>query len=547
MLNGEMFMTKGCFKRCGMRLATLLVVVACVGTGMVRAQDDDAALAPKRLKDHDLPGLDAPVNLQSLDPWDVVQLIEFLAHRGGLNNIVIGQGVQGLTTKLKFSDVTVGDALEVVLSVNGLAYEVSAGIITIMLDAEYQERHGQSFYERKQVRVIELKYADPTRVASMLRPIKSAFGTIVPDPITGTLILIDTPEKIHEMRAVIEKADLSTVSRVLPTITRVFVLQYGEVETIHAEVSALLTKDAGSVRMDARTKTLIVTDLPHTMEKVENLVAYFDRRPRQVFIEAKIIEVALDDTFSLGINWEHLFSSLDPDFSIRTISQPGGPYSPSGSIAYNTVGADGDLSVVLQALKTVGETRILSNPQIAVMDGKDAMIEVVEDQPYKEVQLESGTTNVTGVTYLFKKVGVLLAVTPRINDEDFISISLKPEISSISQWYDGAPQEGTPVVRKAYAETTVMVKNGVTIIIGGMIKDRSDTNTRKIPLLGSIPLLGRFFRYDTVSKVNTETVVFLTPRIISGEQPFLRLKDMQKKPKPLRSVGASSKQLRPAR
>jgi general secretion pathway protein D len=182
------------------------------------------------------------------------------------------------------------------------------------------------------------------------------------------------------------------------------------------------------------------------------------------------------------------------------------------------------------------------------MDGEEAAIEVVEDQPYKEPKLESGTTNVVGVTYLFKKVGVMLRVKPKISEEGFINVAIKPEISSISAWYDGAVQEGTPVIKSAHAETTVTVKDGVTIIIGGLIKDRKDTVNSKVPFLGSIPLIGRFFSHDSVGTVNTETVVFMTPRIITGEEAFLRMKDMKKSPKPMRSVGdGEAKQPKPVR
>jgi type II secretory pathway component GspD/PulD (secretin) len=434
----------------------------------------------------------------------------------------------------------VADAMEVVLSVNNLAYDVTGNILTIMTDEEYKTLNGTSFYDHKKVRMVELKYADPVRVATMLDKIKSSIGTLVADPVTGTIILIDTPDKIQEMQAVIARADLSTVSRVLPTETRTFALQYAEVENLLPEVQSVLTKEVGTVRMDKRTKTLMVTDLPHGLEQVEKLIAVFDRCPKQVFIEAKIVEIALGDDFSMGINWQHMFQNLDPRFALQSVSRPGVPSVPNFQLTFNTIMAGGNLEMVLQALRSVGETRILSNPHIAVMDGQKAMIEVVEDQPYKETQIESGTTNVTGVTYIFKKVGVQMEVTPRINDNRQISMSIKPEISSISQWYDGAPQEGTPVIRKALAETTIMVRDGVTIIIGGMIKDRKDTGVSKTPILGSIPLIGRLFRYDSSSRVNTETVVFLTPRIITGDEPHILLRDSKKPTKPLRSVGGSS-------
>ena len=199
-------------------------------------------------------------------------------------------------------------------------------------------------------------------------------------------------------------------------------------------------------------------------------------------------------------------------------------------------------------MKKVGDTKILSSPHVAVIDGQEATIKVVENQPYKEVKMESGTTNITGVTYQFVEVGVSLSVTPKINDGGIINVQVKPEISSISQWYDGNAQEGTPVVRKASAATSVMVKDGVTIIIGGMIKDRKDSVVSSIPLLGGIPLLGRLFRYDSISVVNTEIVVFMTPRIVTGDDPYLRSKDMKKSPKPLRPVGASGEKfLKPVR
>jgi type II secretory pathway component GspD/PulD (secretin) len=371
-------------------------------------------------------------------------------------------------------------------------------------------------------------------------------------------VLIDTPEKIKEMESVIAETDISTVSRVFPTETKTFAIQYADVEFIQQQIESLVTREIGSIRADKRTKNLIVTALPHNMEKVEHLINLFDQRQKQVFIEAKIIEVVLSDTFNLGINWQHVFQRLDPRFSFETVSKTGiinppganigGVDVPGATVSYNTILSGGDLTAVLNAMKSIGETKILSNPQIAVEDGKEATIKVVEKQPYKEIQMESGTTNITGVTYLFLEVGVVLSVTPKINEADFISVDIKPEISSISEWYDGDPQEGTPVVKTAFAETSVTVKDGVTLIIGGMIKDRNDMATTEIPFLSSIPFLGRLFTSESIVTRNTETVVFLTPRIISGEESVLRMRNMKKKPKPLRPVGTDKeKKFKPIR
>jgi type II secretory pathway component GspD/PulD (secretin) len=505
----------------------------------------------KRLKDYNLPGLNQKItSFVNLQPLEVSQIIEIFASEAGLSNIVMSKGVENIKTRLKLSDVTIADALEVVMSINNLAYEVKAGILNIMTDAEYRALYGTSFYEHRKVKIAELKYADPAHVASMLDKLRSEIGVVAADQVTGTIILIDTPERIREMQMVIDKTDIATVSRLVPTETKTFVLQYANVEDIQKEVTAALTKENGSVRSDKRTKTLIVTDLPYNIARIQQIVSVFDKKPKQVFIEAKVVEVSLSDDYSLGINWQHMFQGMNPRFAFQAVSQPGAAATPAGTFSYNTIVAGGDLSIVLDALKKVGKTHILSNPNIAVMDGQEASIEVIEDQPYKEIQLESGTTNITGVTYLFKKVGVQMAITPRINDEKFISVSIKPEISSISTWYDGAPQVGTPVIKKSLAQTMVMVKDGVTIIIGGMISERKDSSSSSVPILGSIPLLGRLFRYDSDSSASTETVVFMTPRIVGGDEPFLLIRDMKKQPKPMRQVGEledKDKVLRPVR
>ena len=520
----------------------------------VSAQEDMASPTPMRLKDYDLPGLNTPVNLTTLEAWDVVQIVEFLAHKGGLKNIVIGQGVTGQTTKLRFEGATVADALELVLSVNKLAYNVEGDILEIITDEEYRKRHGVSFFNNKRVEIVDLKYADASHVSQILSSVKSEIGTVVADPVTGTLLLIDTPAKIVEMQAIVAKADIATVSRVVPTETQTFRLQYAEVDDVREEVSALLSPSAGSLRTDRRTKTLIVTDLAHNMRKIEDLLIAFDRRPRQVFIESKIVQVGLGDQYKMGVDWEHVFNSVDPRFSLNTSVQPKiegaegivAAGSGIGSLTYHTILGGGDLTVILDALKTVGETKILSNPHVACLSGEEAVIKVVTERPYAEAQLETGTTNVVGETIKFIEVGVSLEVTPRINDSGLISMAIRPEVSSVIG--DFQAYREVPIVRRSFAETSVLVKNNETILIAGMIENTREDSESRVPFFGRIPLVGMLFKSTSEVIRTDETVVFLTPRIVTGEEPYLLIKDMKKKPKPLRSVGAGGrKTLKPIR
>ena len=162
---------------------------------------------------------------------------------------------------------------------------------------------------------------------------------------------------------------------------------------------------------------------------------------------------------------------------------------------------------------------------------------MIEKQPYQEdtTTTASGGTTTTSTTYQWVDVGVKLNVTPTINKDGYISMLIKPEVSSISEWYGGAAQAAgaVPVVRSADAETTVTVKDGVTIIIAGLIKDQKTQTVYKIPILGDIPILGWGFKYDSDDVRRSETIVFLTPRIVGGDETFLLKKDM---PKPIKGI-----------
>lgn len=529
------------------------------------AQDDklnEVKRHPVSLSDYDIPGLEKKVQLQSVDPWDIVQLIEFLAHRGGINNIVIGKGVSGKTTKLKFEDVTVGEAMEVVLSVNKLAYVIKDNIITIVTDEEYTQRNGVSFYDNKKVHIVDLKFADPARVANMLQPVKSTIGSVVSDPVTGTLILIDTPEKIEQMLEIVKRTDISTISRIIPTETKLFKLQYADLDTVRDEISSMLSKDVGTIYTDRRTRSIIINDLPHVIAKISSIIEAFDARQKQVFIEAKIVQVSLIDEFKLGINWDHVVQGLDPRFSlqtaVKTVSAPAAANVPigetvssivgattGGAMSYKTIVGGGSLEMILVAISKMGDTKVLSNPHVAVVSDEEATVKVVTDQPYAEASLESGTTNVVGETITFIEVGVKLSVTPHINDNGMIRMAIQPEVSTVVGSYQA--YRNVPIVRKSYSETTVLIKDGETVIIAGMVEEQKSDNTSRVPLLGRIPVLGWLFKTKETKTQTLETIVFLTPRIISGEEPVLLLRDMKKKPKPLRRVGTSNKELKPIR
>ena len=497
-----------------------------------------AQIVQKSIADYDFPGLQTKISLDIRD-MDMVHFLKFLAIEGELN-IVASKAIAG-SVNLLINDVTIGDALEIVLSLNNLAYEVKGNVIKVTTNEEYKTLYGVDFYDQKQTVVYKLKYASATNVGTILGNVKSEIGKIIYDDSTGTLVLIDTPDKIKEMETVIEQQEIPTISRVIPTETKAFELKYAKVEDVKSEISEELTADVGSMRTDTRTNSVVVTDLPHKIERIETIIKVFDRKTREVFIEAKIIEVTLTDKFEWGVDWDRVFELTDFIGKYTIMPEVTLPMALArfGKITVDTLetGTTGDLDIILEALKTITDTRIISNPHLMVEERKEATIEVIERQPYQEdtTTTASGGTTTTSTTYQWVDVGVKLSVTPSINKDGYISMLIKPEVSSISTWYGGAAQaEGAvPVVKTANAETTVTVKDGVTIIIAGLIKDQKTKTTYKLPILGDIPLLGMAFKYDSDDVRRTETIVFLTPRIVGGDEAFLLKKDM---PKPTKGV-----------
>lgn len=477
----------------------------------------------------DIPGLAKPFNYRT-DGQDIVKYLNMLVDPdvGGDLNLIVSTRVAG-TVRLALKGVTVGDAFEIALADNRLAYEIKGtgprSTIRVMTDEEYRADHGVSFYEQRQVKMMDLRNTKPSRMMSTLDQIKSTIGKIIADDSSGTLVLIDTPSKIEEMVAMIDKSERD---QPLLTVTRVFRLQYADLSDLSKVVAESLTKDIGKMTVNTKTKSVIVTDLANSVAKIAGMVEAFDRKPKQVVIEAQIVEVELNDQFKMGVNWKQLFKGLNPRFNL----QSGAPLSAgvSPTLRYDTIiNGFGELTLVVDALKTVGNTKVISKPLISVQDGEAAMIKVVKNQPWKKVQYEAGSTNIVGVDYQFIEIGTTLAVTPIINDQSLISMTIKPTISTLDGWYDAAPGTegivGIPVVKKSEASTSVMVKDGVTIIIGGMIKTEKRVTTLAVPVLGSIPILGRLFKSEDTQSVKTETIVFLTPRIITGEEPFLQMAD----------------------
>jgi type II secretory pathway component GspD/PulD (secretin) len=239
-----------------------------------------------------------------------------------------------------------------------------------------------------------------------------------------------------------------------------------------------------------------------------------DRRVPQVLIRADIVEVDLGDDVELGVNWSF---ALDQNHggADHEVMASGNPLTSVTDFAfrYARLGTN-EFRAFLGLLEQVRETRILSSPRIMTASDRPAQILVGERVPYASATTET-ETGATLQQIEFIEVGILLEVTPHVGSGDLIQLTVHPEVSEVlDQAVLNVPRIGT---REATAE--VSVQSGGTIVLGGLKRTIKIKTERKLPILGSIPLLGALFRSTTEEDHETELMVFLTPTIVAADTP----------------------------
>ncbi|PIU42288.1 MAG: hypothetical protein COS99_00990 [Candidatus Omnitrophica bacterium CG07_land_8_20_14_0_80_42_15] len=290
-----------------------------------------------------------------------------------------------------------------------------------------------------------------------------------------------------------------------------------------SETSELLQKaisSKGDIRINEATNSLVITDFPASVEKVKTVLKDIDVAPVQVLIEAKLVDITEKDYQNFGVTYtldykpagdiKGLFDRKtgyqEELAGSQTMAGPSSTLS-GGQLKITTLTFKGlSGTVTLDALIQDQKAHLLASPSIATLSGKEARIIIGERYPYKEkTQTTTGTTETTK----FVDIGTTLRVTPQVSPDGYITMYVHPEVSSLTSSLDAGPRIAT-----READATIRVRDGETIIIGGLIKRQDDRVKGRIPIIGHIPILGWFFTKASSDLTSTELVVFITPRII---------------------------------
>jgi type IV pilus secretin PilQ/predicted competence protein len=296
---------------------------------------------------------------------------------------------------------------------------------------------------------------------------------------------------------------------------RIFRLKFAEVDKVQEILEAV--PGMRMIKIHEPTKTIVVEDTPENIGRIETIINYWDRMPKQVMIEAKILEIALTDDMSLGVNWEKIIGDArigTGGFTTATMPTSVGvsPVPATGSGAFANVitaaGTGHQFTAALDAFQTMTKVNTLSAPKILTIHGKPARVQVGGKQGYKVTTTSDGTT-VAGIEFI--DTGTILRITPYIDDEGNILLNVQPSINS------ARIEEEIPVVTSTVVSTWLLAKSGETVFIGGLIQDTNTRTRQMVPCVGSIPGLGHLFGRSSQDRGKSELVVLITPRIVNAE------------------------------
>lgn len=318
----------------------------------------------------------------------------------------------------------------------------------------------------------------------------------------------------HQDGNILIVSDLSAESRTpnaqRGAMVRVFAFNFVAADDIDKVVQGLLSP-VGKTFITASQSTdkrktreeLVVQDLPEYLERIEQYIAQVDRPPRQVLVEAHILQVDLRDEFRHGVNLTALARVAGSDVTLRTL----GLAAPAASPAM-FFGIDGtDLDSLIEAMRTMTDAKTLASPKVLVVNGQEAKLQVGGQLGYF-MTTTTQTSSMQSVQFL--DVGVVLSVTPVIADDGNVLMSVKPEVSKgrINA------QTNLPEKDTTQTSTTLMLQSGQGMVIGGLIQETDQETLGKVPLLGDIPMAGWLFRRKVTEQRRQELIIAVVPRIV---------------------------------
>jgi general secretion pathway protein D len=327
---------------------------------------------------------------------------------------------------------------------------------------------------------------------------------------------LDKPGKSSEQRFFVYEPQYSKAVDLAETIKELLdIQQKGEKITSTTSTKSTNTNKQGNVTVDEKSNTLIFYTKASKFQEIKILLQRLDVLPLQVMLEATLVEVTLTDSFSQGVEWFVRNNKIN-------YGTKNGLGDLGAGFTFSLTSIDFDL--FLNFLQSENRVNILSNPKMLVTDGETASIEVGTQIPIISSTAEGNTNDSLVVQSIqYRNTGVSLSITPTVNSKNYILMDIVQSLSEAGE--NTISGIDSPIVLQRDFKTKVMAKDGEVLIIGGLISENNSDKDTKTPWLADIPLLGYFFKNKSESKVRTELIVMITPKIVAADDDLQRIKE----------------------
>jgi general secretion pathway protein D len=512
----------------------------------------------------------------NFDDADVYEVIQTIFGQVLKVNYIVDPGVKGRVTFRSSAPVPQQNVLplmEVILRLNGIAVVEEAGLYRVVpISAISKEpaavqlgrdSKGIILAGKALLQVVPIRYMQSSDVLKLLTPFVSANAVMVDVPMSNQIVIVDTDANVKRLLELVEIFDNEQQKKKGPQVF-VYAVQNGKAKEIAtqlqqiflggkaaAEKTAAVTAPqsqmvsaqtqqvtkpsqggetlvSGITRIfsDEVLNVVIVLATPEDYEIIKDAIAKIDIVPRQVMIEGMIAQIGLTDNLSLGLAWSinagklgKIFGTnefgVDTAISLNPASLPPAGISSSG---LNLIGTDAGNSVraIISALASQSKAKLLAAPHILVSDNREASIQVGQQVPIAT----SETFGTPGVapqrTIQYKDIGIILKVKPRVNESGLVSLELRQEVSTFSLIELSVDQKDI-ILNKTETSTSLVVQDGHTIIIGGLIREDTTKTRSGIPWLTKIPVLGYLFGNTDDNESRTEIIILLTPHVLKNQ------------------------------
>lgn len=494
---------------------------------------------------------------------DIPTIIKFISKITG-DNFIFDETIRGKITIIAPTELTIEESFTLftsVLNMKGFTI-IPAGTKTYTIVPSIQATQSGEISsgdhmpvdERYITRILTIENINAEEALKFLRPIVSKNGHLAVFGPRNLLMIVDSAMNIEKVIKVLERIDQPPTFDE-PSRINIYFVEHADATELAKVLEGIIrsTRAASqttpdpkaqtdnvsriSITPDKATNSLVIVAAPSEYKNISEIIKALDKKRKQVFVEAMIIEASIDKVKAVGSKWRAAITHNDAPIVIGGVGNVSlttvdaiinglSGFSVGGmgnfiTLPGSTVGSDSDLTVPgFAALFSLSDFKdainILSTPQILTADNEEAEIIVGENVPF--ISKREGNADTVASTYSTnierQDVGIRLKITPQITEGDFVKLNVYQEISSVKDASENILTTVGPTTTKRSTKTTIIVKDEQTVVISGLMQEKEEESISKFPFFGDIPLLGWLFKHKGVTKTKTNLLLFLTPHVI---------------------------------